>query len=107
MQRRRGFGFALAKDCGRPDPRAHVSAASISTIVCDVANKAELVLSCVKNQEHSVKNIVLMETPSADLVSRGRQAGIHILSLQEMEVGRACLCMPLFSLDFLPFFSSP
>lgn len=97
MERARGFHFPAVRDCGRPDPTAHVSAASISTIVCDVADKVELVLSCVKGQEHSVKNIVVMETPSADLVSRGQQAGIHILSLQEMEVSRHSLDTPLFS----------
>lgn len=63
-------------------------AASISTIVCDVVDKVNLVLDCVKDTEHTVKNIVLMETPSEDLVNRGQQAGIHILSLQEMEVSR-------------------
>ncbi|XP_071384615.1 long-chain-fatty-acid--CoA ligase 1-like isoform X2 [Centroberyx affinis] len=58
--------------------------------VCDVAVKANLVLDCVENRQHSVKTIVLMETPSADLVNRGRQAGIHILSLEEMEaIGKA------------------
>uniref|UniRef100_A0A671W501 Arachidonate--CoA ligase n=1 Tax=Sparus aurata TaxID=8175 RepID=A0A671W501_SPAAU len=63
-----------------------VEKASISTIVCDVVEKVNLVLDCVKDKEHTVKIIVLMGTPSADLVSRGQQAGIHILSLQEMEV---------------------
>ena len=62
------------------------SAASISTIVCDVTDKVGLVLDCVKDTMHSVKTIVLMETPSVSLVERGQQAGIHILSLQEMEV---------------------
>lgn len=61
-------------------------AASISTVVCDVVDKVNLVLDCVQDRKHSVKTIVLMETPDADLVSRGQQAGIHILSLQEMEV---------------------
>ncbi|XP_062250103.1 long-chain-fatty-acid--CoA ligase 1-like isoform X1 [Platichthys flesus] len=64
--------------------------ASIYTIVCDVVEKVNLVLDCAKNRKHTVKTIVLMETPSPDLVSRGRQAGIHILSLQEMEaIGKA------------------
>lgn len=63
-----------------------VSAASISTIVCDVPDKVNLVLDCCKDAKHAVKTIVLMEAPSADLVKRGQQAGIHILSLQEMEV---------------------
>lgn len=67
-----------------------IDRASISTIVCDVAEKVSLVLDCVEDKEHAVKNIVVMETPSAELVSRGQQAGIHILSLQEMEaIGKA------------------
>uniref|UniRef100_A0A8C5FTN7 Arachidonate--CoA ligase n=1 Tax=Gadus morhua TaxID=8049 RepID=A0A8C5FTN7_GADMO len=61
--------------------------AVLSTIVCDVAAKVELVLECVRDREHTVKTIVLMEPPSRELASRGQQAGIQILSLQEMEVG--------------------
>lgn len=63
--------------------------------MCDVVDKVNLVLDCVKDRDHSVKTIVLMETPSADLVNRGQQAGIHILSLQEMEVSRQFLFPPL------------
>ncbi|KAM9741045.1 long-chain-fatty-acid--CoA ligase 1-like isoform 2-T4 [Menidia menidia] len=59
--------------------------ASISTIICDTADKVSMVLDCVKDVKHSVKTIVLMETPSDHLVERGQMAGIHILSLQEME----------------------
>uniref|UniRef100_A0A8C5CXX3 Arachidonate--CoA ligase n=1 Tax=Gadus morhua TaxID=8049 RepID=A0A8C5CXX3_GADMO len=59
--------------------------AVLSTIVCDVAAKVELVLECVRDREHTVKTIVLMEPPSRELASRGQQAGIQILSLQEME----------------------
>ncbi|XP_070693585.1 long-chain-fatty-acid--CoA ligase 1-like [Pempheris klunzingeri] len=67
-----------------------IDKAAVSTIVCDVVDKVNLVLDCVKDREHTVKTIVLMETPSADLVSRGQQAGIHILSLHEMEaIGKA------------------
>lgn len=62
-----------------------IDKASISTIVCDVEDKVNLVLDCVQGREHTVKTIVLMKTPSADLVGRGQQAGIQILSLQEME----------------------
>ncbi|XP_041846314.1 long-chain-fatty-acid--CoA ligase 1-like [Melanotaenia boesemani] len=62
-----------------------IDKASISTIVCDVADKVSLVLDCVKDTTHSVKTIIVMETPTAGLIERGRQAGIHILSLQEME----------------------
>lgn len=76
--------------------------------MCDVVDKVNLVLDCVKDREHTVKTIVLMETPSADLVNRGQQAGIHILSLQEMEVSRQLLSPPvclLFLNRFLCFFS--
>ncbi|CAJ1057954.1 long-chain-fatty-acid--CoA ligase 1-like isoform X2 [Xyrichtys novacula] len=67
-----------------------IDKAAIATIVCDVVDKVNLVLECVKDREHCVKTIVLMETPSEDLVSRGQQAGIHILSMQEMEaLGKA------------------
>uniref|UniRef100_A0A8C9ZQF2 Arachidonate--CoA ligase n=1 Tax=Sander lucioperca TaxID=283035 RepID=A0A8C9ZQF2_SANLU len=64
-----------------------IDLASISTLVCDVVDKVNLVLDCVKDRKHSVKTIVLIETPSAELVDRCQQAGIHILSLQEMEGG--------------------
>nr|XP_043896901.1 long-chain-fatty-acid--CoA ligase 1-like [Solea senegalensis]XP_043896902.1 long-chain-fatty-acid--CoA ligase 1-like [Solea senegalensis]XP_043896903.1 long-chain-fatty-acid--CoA ligase 1-like [Solea senegalensis] len=74
-----------------------IDKAAISTIVCDVVDKVNLVLDCTEDRKHTVKTIVLMDTPSSDLsqtfqtlVSRGRQAGIHILSLQEMEaIGKA------------------
>ncbi|XP_038555879.1 long-chain-fatty-acid--CoA ligase 1-like [Micropterus salmoides] len=73
-----------------------IDQASISTIVCDVIEKANLVLACVKDREHSVKIIVLMESPSAELVNRGQQAGIHILSLQDMEaIGKANHRLPV------------
>uniref|UniRef100_A0A4W6G597 Long-chain-fatty-acid--CoA ligase n=1 Tax=Lates calcarifer TaxID=8187 RepID=A0A4W6G597_LATCA len=76
-----------------------IDKASISTIICDVVDKVNLVLDCVKDKTHSVKTIVLMETPSAELVSRGQQAGIHIFSLQEMEVNDYVVCyMALFDI---------
>lgn len=59
--------------------------------MCDAVEKVELVLQCIKDKEHPVKTIVVMQTPSTDLVSRGQQAGIHILSLKEMEVSRSSL----------------
>ncbi|XP_023279127.1 long-chain-fatty-acid--CoA ligase 1-like isoform X1 [Seriola lalandi dorsalis] len=67
-----------------------IDKACMSTIICDVVEKVNLVLDCVQDRKHSVKTIVLMETPDADLVNRGQLAGIHILSLQEMEaIGKA------------------
>ncbi|KAJ3587384.1 hypothetical protein NHX12_010982 [Muraenolepis orangiensis] len=62
-----------------------IDKAVLSTIVCDVVAKVDLVLECLRDKEHTVKTLVLMEPVSGQLVSRGRQAGIQILSLQEME----------------------
>ncbi|XP_013767833.1 long-chain-fatty-acid--CoA ligase 1-like isoform X2 [Pundamilia nyererei] len=67
-----------------------IDKASISTIVCDVMDKVNLVLDCINNTKHSVRTIVLMESPNTSLIERGQQAGIHILSLQEMmAIGKA------------------
>ncbi|KAM3612432.1 uncharacterized protein V6R79_008283 [Siganus canaliculatus] len=67
-----------------------INKASISTIVCDKMEKVHLVLDCVQDKGYPVKTIVVMETPSADVVRKGQQAGIHVISLQEMEaLGKA------------------
>ncbi|XP_032411338.1 long-chain-fatty-acid--CoA ligase 1-like isoform X1 [Xiphophorus hellerii] len=73
-----------------------IDKASISTIVCDVTDKASMVLDCLTDMKHSVKTIVLMETPSTSLVERAQQAGVHILSLQETEaLGQANYKQPI------------
>ncbi|XP_061643760.1 long-chain-fatty-acid--CoA ligase 1-like isoform X1 [Phyllopteryx taeniolatus] len=73
-----------------------IDKASISTIVCDVADKVNLVLDCVKDKKYTVKTIVVMESPSEELVDRGKQAGIDILSLREMEaIGKANYHQPV------------
>lgn len=64
----------------------HISTASISTIMCDVSSKVELILSCLEDKNNSVKNIVLMEKPDVELVGRAKQFGIHLTSMEEMEV---------------------
>uniref|UniRef100_A0A3P9MMW2 Long-chain-fatty-acid--CoA ligase n=1 Tax=Oryzias latipes TaxID=8090 RepID=A0A3P9MMW2_ORYLA len=65
---------------------AHIlDKASISTVVCDVKDKVNLILDCFNNSKHFLKTIVLMEEPSESLVERGRRAGIQILTLREME----------------------
>lgn len=72
--------------------------------MCDVVDKANLVLNCVGDREHTVKTIVLMETPSDELVNRGKEAGIHILSLQEMEVSFGYFTLTFHFLLFLFLF---
>ncbi|XP_036372492.1 long-chain-fatty-acid--CoA ligase 1a isoform X2 [Megalops cyprinoides] len=62
-----------------------IDKAAISTIVCDVPNKASLIMDCVSGREHTVRTIILMEPFDADLVARGQKCGIEILSLKDVE----------------------
>uniref|UniRef100_H3C6X9 long-chain-fatty-acid--CoA ligase n=1 Tax=Tetraodon nigroviridis TaxID=99883 RepID=H3C6X9_TETNG len=67
-----------------------VEKASISTIVCDLSSKVDLLLSCLEDKKHAVKTVVLMEKPSVELVSRAKRSGIDVISVEEMEaLGKA------------------
>uniref|UniRef100_A0AAR2KSL6 Arachidonate--CoA ligase n=1 Tax=Pygocentrus nattereri TaxID=42514 RepID=A0AAR2KSL6_PYGNA len=55
-------------------------------LICDVVEKARMVLDCVLDREHSVKTIVLMEEFDSKLTARAQQQGIEIISLKELEV---------------------
>lgn len=63
---------------------------SISTIICDVAQKAEIILECVRGKGKTVKTIVLMEAFDSELVSRGQDCGVEIISLADFEVRKSC-----------------
>lgn len=60
--------------------------AAISTVICDLAEKARLILDCVSGKEHTLKTIVLMEAFDEELMARGQQSSIEILSLKDVEV---------------------
>ncbi|KAJ8383443.1 hypothetical protein AAFF_G00220390 [Aldrovandia affinis] len=67
-----------------------IEKATIATVVCDVPNKARLILDCVSAREHPIRTIVLMEPFDADLVARGQECGIEILSLRDvLAIGKA------------------
>ncbi|XP_067249379.1 long-chain-fatty-acid--CoA ligase 1b [Chanodichthys erythropterus] len=66
------IGYILDKTC-------------ISTVVCDVVEKAKLLMDCVSGTQHSLKTLILMEEFDADLVSRGQRCGIDIISLKDAE----------------------
>ncbi|XP_045062314.1 long-chain-fatty-acid--CoA ligase 1a isoform X1 [Coregonus clupeaformis] len=73
-----------------------VDQAAISTVICDLADKARLILDCVSGKEHTLKTIVLMEAFDEELVTRGQQSGIEILSLKDVEaVGKTHHQQPL------------
>uniref|UniRef100_A0A8C8FRE3 Arachidonate--CoA ligase n=1 Tax=Oncorhynchus tshawytscha TaxID=74940 RepID=A0A8C8FRE3_ONCTS len=63
-----------------------INQAAISTVICDLAAKARLILDCVSGKEHTLKTIVLMEAFDEELMARGQQSSIEILSLKDVEV---------------------
>uniref|UniRef100_A0A674DQK2 Arachidonate--CoA ligase n=1 Tax=Salmo trutta TaxID=8032 RepID=A0A674DQK2_SALTR len=63
-----------------------IDQAAISTVICDLVDKVRLILDCVSGKEHTLKTIVLMEAFDEELVARGQQSGIEILSLKDVEV---------------------
>uniref|UniRef100_A0A8C7PWA2 Arachidonate--CoA ligase n=1 Tax=Oncorhynchus mykiss TaxID=8022 RepID=A0A8C7PWA2_ONCMY len=69
-----------------------IDQAAISTVICDLVDKVRLILDCVSGKEHTLKTIVLMEAFDKELVARGQQSGIEILSLKEVEVNLKSLC---------------
>uniref|UniRef100_A0A674MIY8 Long-chain-fatty-acid--CoA ligase n=1 Tax=Takifugu rubripes TaxID=31033 RepID=A0A674MIY8_TAKRU len=62
-----------------------IEKASISTIMCDVGSKVELILSSLEGRKHPVRNIVLMEKPPVELITRAEQCGIDVTSMEGME----------------------
>uniref|UniRef100_A0A1A8EJY1 long-chain-fatty-acid--CoA ligase n=1 Tax=Nothobranchius kadleci TaxID=1051664 RepID=A0A1A8EJY1_NOTKA len=62
-----------------------IDRASISTVICDVPEKARMILDCISGRGKTVKTIVLMEAVDRDLVTRGKECGVEILSLKEFE----------------------
>lgn len=60
--------------------------ATISTVICDVPEKAWMVLDCVNGKGTSVKTIVIMEAFQDELVERAQECDIEIISFKEFEV---------------------
>uniref|UniRef100_A0AAQ5Z1M4 Long-chain-fatty-acid--CoA ligase n=1 Tax=Amphiprion ocellaris TaxID=80972 RepID=A0AAQ5Z1M4_AMPOC len=60
-----------------------IDRATIATVICDVPEKARMILDCVGEKGRTVKTIVLMEEFDSDLVTRAKESGIEILSLQD------------------------
>ncbi|XP_022527740.1 long-chain-fatty-acid--CoA ligase 1b [Astyanax mexicanus] len=62
----------------------------ISTVVCDVAVKAGLLLDGVSGKAHSLRMLIVMEEIDAALVARGQECGVKIISMKEAEnIGKA------------------
>uniref|UniRef100_A0A3Q0SZ77 Long-chain-fatty-acid--CoA ligase n=1 Tax=Amphilophus citrinellus TaxID=61819 RepID=A0A3Q0SZ77_AMPCI len=69
---------------------------TISTVICDIPEKARMILDCVNGKARAVKTIILIEAFDSDLVTRAKESGIEILSLKEFEaLGKANLQKPV------------
>ncbi|XP_030644198.1 long-chain-fatty-acid--CoA ligase 1a [Chanos chanos] len=73
-----------------------IDKAAISTVICDIADKARMILDCVSGKGATVKTIVLMEAFDSELAERAQKSGIQIISLQDLEAaGKANHRKPL------------
>uniref|UniRef100_A0A668TMB3 Arachidonate--CoA ligase n=1 Tax=Oreochromis aureus TaxID=47969 RepID=A0A668TMB3_OREAU len=62
-----------------------IDRAAISTVICDVPEKARMILDCVSGKARAVKSIIVIEAFDSDLVTRAKENGIELLSLKELE----------------------
>lgn len=60
--------------------------ATISTVICDKPEKAQMILDCVNGKGTSVKMIVIMEEFQDELVERAQECDIEIISFKDLEV---------------------
>ncbi|NP_001290222.1 long-chain-fatty-acid--CoA ligase 1-like [Notothenia coriiceps] len=73
-----------------------IEKADISTVICDIPEKAGMIMDCIKEKGRTVKTIVLIEPFDSELVTRGQDCGIEVLSLREFEaLGKANLQKPM------------
>uniref|UniRef100_A0A674JUT2 Arachidonate--CoA ligase n=1 Tax=Terrapene triunguis TaxID=2587831 RepID=A0A674JUT2_9SAUR len=64
-----------------------INTADISTVICDKPEKARILLDHVEKRETpGLKSIILMDPFEKDLKERGKRCGVHVQSMQEVEV---------------------
>uniref|UniRef100_A0A672QP19 Arachidonate--CoA ligase n=1 Tax=Sinocyclocheilus grahami TaxID=75366 RepID=A0A672QP19_SINGR len=73
-----------------------IDKATIATVICDIADKARLILDCVSGRKHSITTIVIMENFDSELTAQAQQKGIEILSLKELECSNSDNKMNMF-----------
>ncbi|XP_077381454.1 long-chain-fatty-acid--CoA ligase 1a isoform X3 [Festucalex cinctus] len=67
-----------------------IDKATIGTVICDVAEKARMILDSFKEKERTVKTIVVMEPLDGELVARAQTCGVEVVSLKDFEdLGKA------------------
>uniref|UniRef100_A0A673IF65 Arachidonate--CoA ligase n=1 Tax=Sinocyclocheilus rhinocerous TaxID=307959 RepID=A0A673IF65_9TELE len=57
-----------------------IDKATISTVICDIPDKARLILDCVSGRKHSVTTIVIMGNFDRELTAQAQQKGIEVLN---------------------------
>ncbi|KAG8578998.1 hypothetical protein GDO81_010684 [Engystomops pustulosus] len=63
-----------------------INTADISTVICDKAEKAKILLENVeKGETPGLKSVVLMDAVDQQLVERGRNCSVRIQTMQEVE----------------------
>ncbi|XP_029925257.1 long-chain-fatty-acid--CoA ligase 6 isoform X1 [Myripristis murdjan] len=74
-----------------------INTAEISTVICDKAEKAQVLLGNVERQETpGLRRIILMDAFDSELVERAESCGIHLQSLSEVEaLGREHYTKPI------------
>lgn len=66
---------------------ACVVSADISTVICDKVEKAQVLLGNVERKETpGLRRIILMDACNDALEEQGKGCGVHVQTLQEVEV---------------------
>lgn len=64
-----------------------ILSADISTVICDKADKAQVLLDNVERRDTpGLRRIILMDSFDLTLVDHGKRCGVHVQALQEVEV---------------------
>lgn len=67
--------------------RVRILSADISTVICDKADKAQVLLDNVERRDTpGLRRIILMDACEPALVEHGKRCGVHVQALQEVEV---------------------
>lgn len=64
-----------------------INTADISTVICDKVEKAQVLLGNVERKETlGLRRIILMDAFDSALVEQGKDCGVHVQAMQEVEV---------------------
>lgn len=73
-----------------------ILSADISTVICDKADKAQVLLDNVERRDTpGLRRIILMDAFEPALMEHGKRCGVHVQALQEVEVCE----IPFLALD--------